>query len=251
MKRVASDKMKIIKSSPLKIIVVWLIFPIMLYTAATIIPSGLPTNTKQGLADLIVFLVAYFLNRLWFHQSINWFNADKIFDQFSTALPTIIFVAYSSAAMFFVKDMRFQMDVLIMTILVGLAEEFCFRGLLIPLFLKQFRGNAYYAVVGSSILFGLMHLINLKSISFGYVSIQVIFAISFGLLLGAIYVKTNNLLLVVALHMLKDLFPLLSPSTLREAAKMQFSMAALIICIVWLILTIIIARKQTKGLIIN
>ncbi|WP_334329060.1 CPBP family intramembrane glutamic endopeptidase [Companilactobacillus sp. HBUAS59699] len=243
--------MKIIKSLPLKIFAVWLIFPVMLYAAVWVIPTRLSSNIKQGLADLLVFLAAYFLNYLWFHQKIHWFNSDRLFDQFSTALPTIIFVAYSSFAMFFVRDMTFQFEIVLMTILVGLAEEFCFRGLLIPLFLKQFRGNAYKAVIGSSILFGLMHLINLKSISFGYVSIQVIFAISFGLLLGAIYVKTNNLLLVVALHMLKDVFPLLSPSTLREAAKMQFSMLSLIVCIVWLILTIVIARKQTKGLMIE
>lgn len=243
--------MKIIKSSPLKIFAVWLIFPVMLYAAAIVIPTKLSSNIKQGLADLLVFLVAYLLNYFWFHQKINWFNTDKIFDQFSTALPTIIFVGYTSLAMLYVKDMTFQFDILLMTILVGLAEEFCFRGLLIPLFLKQFKGNAYYAVIGSSILFGLMHLINLKSISFGYVSIQVIFAISFGLLLGAIYVKTNNLLLVVTLHMLKDLFPLLSPSTLREAAKMQFSMLSLIVCLIWLALTIVIARKQTKGLILE
>ncbi len=223
----------------------------MLYLSAVIIPSGLSANIKQGLADLIVFLVAYLFNHFWLHQRINWFNPSKILAQLSTALPTIIFVGYSSVAMFYVDDMSFKFDVILMSILVGLAEEFCFRGLLIPLFLRQFKGNAYRAVIGSSVLFGLMHLINLRSISFGYVSIQVIFAISFGLLLGAIYVKTNNLLLVVALHMLKDVFPLLSPSTLREAARMEFSVSALIVCIIWLILTVIIARKQTKGLIVN
>ena len=243
--------MKVLKSLNLKIFVVWIIFPIMLYVSSMVIPKGLNSNVRQGVADLVVFLAAYLLNKYWLHQQINWISSSQPMQQIMTALPTIIFVGYSSIAMFYVGDMSFKVEIVLMTILVGLAEEFCFRGLIVPLFLRRFHGNAYKAVIGSSILFGLMHLINLKSISFGYVSIQVIFAIAFGLLLGAIYVKTNNLALVVVLHMLKDVFPLLSPSTLREASKMQFSTASLIACLFLLGITIVIARYQVKGLTIE
>ncbi|APX71116.1 CPBP family intramembrane metalloprotease [Companilactobacillus allii] len=243
--------MKILKSNLLNIFIAWIIFPIMLFISSMVIPNGLNTNIRQGIADLIVFVASFMLNKYWLHQQIHWINFDKIEQQIMTALPTIIFVAYLSSAMFFVNDMSFKIEILIMTILVGLAEEFCFRGLMIPLFLRLFRGRAFQAVLGSSVLFGLMHLINLKSVSFGYVSIQVIFAISFGLLLGTIYVKTNNLSLVIVLHMLKDLFPLLSPSTLREASKMQFSIAALVACLFLLVIALFISGYQTKGLKIN
>lgn len=243
--------MKTLKSSPINIFIVWILFPIMLFISSIVIPNKLNTDIRQGIADLIVFVAGFILNKYWLHQEIHWINFDKIQQQFMTALPTIIFVAYSSSAMLFVNDLSFKMEILIMTILVGLAEEFYFRGLMIPLFLRFFKGSAYYAVIGSSVLFGLMHLMNLRSISVGYVSIQVIFAISFGLLLGTIYVKTNNLTLVVVLHMLKDLFPLLSPSTLREASKMQFSSATLIACLFLLVIALIISGYQTKGLKIN
>ena len=77
-----------------------------------------------------------------------------------------------------------------MILIVPIIEELFFRGLVLKNFQKIY--SPVYAILLSSILFGIYHL------SFDTLIIQIIL----GLLLGIIFYKTNSLIIVMLAHMI-------------------------------------------------
>ena len=92
---------------------------------------------------------------------------------------------------------------------IGLFEEAILRGVVLNRMLSKWgykKAGVYAAVLASSILFGLWHLINLVSCPWLIVStgIQVVYASFIGIYFAAIYLRTNNLWTVILLHSLFD-----------------------------------------------
>lgn len=109
----------------------------------------------------------------------------------------------------------FPLSLILMLFLAGFTEEFFFRGVMQTRLQRLFRSNAA-AVVVTSLLFGLYHLpyafLNPRWPSHG--NWPDAFAASFGqgvpmgLILGALYVRTkNNLVVCVVVHALINSFP--------------------------------------------
>ncbi len=96
-------------------------------------------------------------------------------------------------------------------LLIGVFEEFLFRGFVLNTFLAGMKHKGYRckmaAVSFSSVLFGLIHLINLtETPELVYSTItQVIYAAFIGFYLGVLYLRTKNIWVVVVYHMLIDL----------------------------------------------
>ncbi|KRN99254.1 CPBP family intramembrane glutamic endopeptidase [Companilactobacillus kimchiensis] len=239
--------MKVLKNNVTKIILASLIFPIVLIVVGLAVRKGSANSIWQALGDLLVFVIAYLLNWKYFRQRVYWFNGNKLASQLNTALPAIIIIVFLNSAMFAVPDFKVKLRVIVICLLVGLAEEYIFRGLLVSLFLKLLHNNILGAVIGSSIMFGLLHLINLRSLPIGYVSVQVIFAAALGILFGTIYIKTHNLSIVILLHALRDMFPMFSDKMMAQVSKMTFSIASLYVTVVFLVITLVIANTQLKN----
>ena len=93
--------------------------------------------------------------------------------------------------------------------MVGVAEEFIFRGVIAQTLLEHFgtsRAGVWKACLLSGVLFGAAHLTNiLSSAPFG-VLMQCVFAASLGTLFAAIYFRTGNLWVTVFLHGAMDIF---------------------------------------------
>ena len=117
---------------------------------------------------------------------------------------------------------------------------------MIGLFLKVTHNNAFGAVIGSSIMFGLIHTMNLGALPIGYVSAQVIFAAAIGILFGTIYIKTHNLGIVIALHALRDMFPMFSNKLVAQMSHTTVSMASLYVTVVFLVIALFIASVQLR-----
>ena len=83
------------------------------------------------------------------------------------------------------------------SLIVGLREEFLFRGLIQNLLSRRIGDRA--AILFTTFVFALWHVGVIPPLLFSYV--QVIVA---GLLLGTIYAKTRNLWFVVAIHTVYD-----------------------------------------------
>ncbi|AEE53151.1 CPBP family intramembrane glutamic endopeptidase [Haliscomenobacter hydrossis] len=88
---------------------------------------------------------------------------------------------------------------------VGLVEEFVFRGLVLPLFIKSFQTHKnalLLSVLCSSLLFGVVHFLNLFQQPDNLLGItsQVFFAISIGVFFGGLMLRTRNILVPAILH---------------------------------------------------
>jgi len=236
--------MKILKSNVTKIILASIIFPVVMILISLFVHNKNSTSVWQMLSDLLVFLVAFFLNNRYFKQKVSWFNPRDLGQQLYTAFPAIIIIAVLDSPMLQVPDFKVKLEVIVLCLFVGLAEEYIFRGILIDLFLKLFRNNVLGAVIGSSVMFGMIHLMNLRALPIGYVSAQVLFAIAIGILFGTIYVKTRNLSNVILLHALRDMFPMFSNKMVSEMSMTKFSIATIYVMLVFLVITLIVAYVQ-------
>lgn len=87
----------------------------------------------------------------------------------------------------------------------GLAEELCFRGLVLPLFVRSKRDKQYtlyVSVLLSAFLFGLLHYGNLIKDpgNFWGITSQVFMGFSVGVFLGALMLRTGNIIIVGICH---------------------------------------------------
>ena len=91
----------------------------------------------------------------------------------------------------FLSSNNLFMDVITIGILPGLGEELFFRGIIYR-YLRKF--NSKVAIIGSALIFGLIHM-NLT---------QGIFAFFAGILLATAYERTGSLLVPIMMHMLNN-----------------------------------------------
>ncbi|MEP0265264.1 CPBP family intramembrane glutamic endopeptidase [Dokdonia sp.] len=95
-------------------------------------------------------------------------------------------------------------------LMVGFAEEFIFRGLLLPLFIKKYQGHkkgVFLSIFFSALFFGLSHLINLSvNDNIPQVLAQVIFATFMGIFFATVLLKTNKLVPIAITHGLINFF---------------------------------------------
>ena len=89
---------------------------------------------------------------------------------------------------------------------IGFYEEIFMRGLLLQNLVKNYKNGVYKALVISSLIFGLAHLINIIHAPLFDTIVQVIYSITAGLLFGAVFIKSKNLLSLIILHSVFNLF---------------------------------------------
>lgn len=93
--------------------------------------------------------------------------------------------------------------VVVGTLLVGIGEETTYRGLVLNGLGE--RVSVTWAIVLSSILFGLLHVVNVIVSTGTATAVQVALTTCIGLLFGFVYVASGgNLVLVITLHWLYD-----------------------------------------------
>lgn len=136
-------------------------------------------------------------------------------------------------------------------LLVGIAEEVLFRGVITDCILEKYgmdRKGVVFAVVMSGLIFGLAHLSNMfyADINPVGVLIQAVQATSLGIFFGAVYMRTHNIFAVIFLHAAMD-FVSLSSSGLWGTGTVESSIGELgvlnlVSVIVYLIPAIFIMR---------
>ncbi|MDC1162496.1 type II CAAX endopeptidase family protein [Tenacibaculum sp.] len=89
--------------------------------------------------------------------------------------------------------------------IVGLTEELLFRGTILPLFISYFKsqkGVLYFSVIASSLIFGIIHYINIfkEPGNFGGITHQVFFALSIGVFFGGLMLRTKNITIPSLFH---------------------------------------------------
>lgn len=93
---------------------------------------------------------------------------------------------------------------------VGFIEEILFRGIILPLMLRRWGGTRrgiYLAVILSSSIFGLLHLINLVAGRRDLLSTlsQMVYGTFFGVYFAAVFLRNRSIWPVIFTHALFDL----------------------------------------------
>lgn len=140
---------------------------------------------------------------------------------------------------------------------VGFAEEFIFRGILQPVFIKKFIGQKnglFLGVLFPSLFFGLMHLFNLgNNENIPQVIGQVFYAIFIGFFFGVLVLKTNKLIPLAITHGLVNFFFSINqlPGIKRieeemSDASMSSALGPILIFLPLFIIALIVLRKIKK-----
>lgn len=142
-------------------------------------------------------------------------------------------------------------------ICIGIYEEFLCRGWLQNEFIERFgndRKGVIKSIVISSLIFGLMHLSNISAQSTFDTILQIINALSMGMLLGSIYYKSNNIWTVIVLHALWDFGILFTDhallmdcsytGTITLSSMIVSSLSIIIVSIYYICSSIIIMKSK-------
>lgn len=135
--------------------------------------------------------------------------------------------------------------------LVGVAEEFIFRGVIAQSLLERFgtgRAGVWKACLLSGLLFGAAHLTNLLSSAPFGVLMQCVFAASLGTLFAAIYFRTGNLWVTVFLHGAMDIASMLvgglyGTEDVAESIS-GYDASMMLSILIYLIPTLFLLRKR-------
>ncbi len=181
-------------------------------------------ETAELLRDVIVALAVLVLltlglawwSRLPIHRSnrLGWFGIVAL-------IPVLLMLAtFVASARSGFDDNALMVVVLIGTALVGIGEETVFRGIVLNSLARTM--SLPWAVVVSSVFFGLMHSTNVLLQPVGDTVSQVIVTSLIGLFLGWTYVLSGgNLVLVVVIHWLWDFSLIASDESLTAQAGLS------------------------------
>lgn len=90
----------------------------------------------------------------------------------------------------------------------ALLEEYGFRGVIFPKIMQVVKGSTYhklmFGVIGSGILFGLIHFQNIFYQPLFVTLQQVAGAIPFGILMAVLYARTSTILVPILFHFASD-----------------------------------------------
>lgn len=234
------------------------VWVIMLYfgTALLVAIHLIPVRFAGIAQDSVVLLGVWLFNHYLAHVPVSFWQWRHGWRQFKLMLPALVLVGLLfSANLPKLLALPFSNLVLLYfgyVVLIGLTEEYVFRGVLIPIIARTFPKNNLVVVVLSSVLFGGLHLINTSHISVTYVLPQVFFAMALGTLFASLYVSTNNLGLPILLHATTDLSLIVQlikhpTSTANLNVSSQVSVAIAIFYGVLFIIAVMIAARQTRG----
>lgn len=163
------------------------------------------TAYGQLLVDLGIFFIAWLLNHYLFQVHVYPFSTEKPVSQLLNFIPGIVMLGVTGKFM----PLGTAKNVLLASVtvlMIAIAEEYTFRGLLIPVLGKLLKDRTFLILLISSLGFGSIHFINLLNhFPFYLIFAQVMLAAATGMLYGALYIKTHNLLLPIILHVITDL----------------------------------------------
>jgi len=204
------------------------------YLASLFTDNTIYQNLGENFVGIIFVVVVVSKLNMW--SQIYWFSKEGLNKSYLFILP----VAYIFLN---VGDLypHSQYDLaagILSTVFTGFLEEILCRGLVIALlvhfYLKLEKDNVgLRAAIVSSLLFGLVHLVNVfeKPDSLGVIIGQVVYATFIGIGFAACYIKTRSILPLILIHIGINLMGFLtSTPNSPDAQSFVETIPAIIIC---------------------
>lgn len=210
-------------------------------------------------SELIFFLLLLIGNLIFFKVKTKFFS-KKLISAILIILPTIIFL--SGNLILAVKNLDKKNEslnqiliIILFVLVVGLTEEYGFRGLLLGKLLQAKNKNKFYlliSVILQGLAFGLTHSINIFHQSFSETITQLIYASAIGIIFGLVYIKTAFLTVTIIFHALIDgLAFIASPQSIVKANNTEiplqttyFMLGIFLSIIIYAIIIIFFSRSK-------
>lgn len=192
-------------------------------------------NKKNIVAGLIYSLPLFLFSFYFCCRAINWIFGEH-YSIYSPEIKTVFVMNLLSCFM------------------VGIYEELLFRGFLLNYLLsglEKTKGNYVYAIIVSSLIFGLSHIFIIffyEDILY-YQILTIVLAIPLGFFLAVIYLKTKSYILVAILHFLWNYTSFcdnqMSMNRFTVLSKYDFTNYQIPILIIMTIIAIIVLLRSS------
>ncbi len=201
------------------------------------VAGSVETGTVFGRLIIGVLLIIIF--RKYFHPG-------RSFSGIVYMVPALLFPLWN--IVYHVTSGMAQLksaDAIPMAILSGLApavfEEVIFRGIMIGK-LKESGKSKMVTLIISAVIFGLVHLTNIAGMQTAEVLVQTAYALVVGLVFGAVYIKSGDIISVIIAHALTDI----SSQIFLQAPSETPTHMIVVFCVV-LIITAVYALRLVMG----
>ncbi|MFT9097409.1 lysostaphin resistance A-like protein [Liquorilactobacillus sp.] len=215
--------------------------------------AGIESDNRVIVDDALLTLLVLLLNKKYLQLKLH-HQIDLSLNELLriNSLPIFFYCVY--IASWFVNLQNLSLMRIADTILLALAaavfEETFFRGILMNNILQHSprNPNSYLsAILVSSVLFGLTHMINLFGQSFSATLLQVINAFAIGVMLAAIYLRTGSLKWTILYHFMLDFTGILASGTVIIATPtLQKWVAVLVVDLLYISAGMILIRKSQE-----
>jgi len=126
--------------------------------------------------------------------------------------------------------------------IVAFVEETVFRGFVLKLLQKK---SVWFAIIGSSLLFSIPHILNaLSGKEIGQTIFQITYALVIGVILAMLLIKTGNIIPLILYHFLNNTFSSLSSTTISDSFSLAISIAVFSIGFVYMIFLYVSIRSS-------
>lgn len=179
--------------------------------------------SESIIEEVVVFALVYFLNRYWLKIEIYMKSDLSLRRQIKVNTFPLIWIILLLLALVFDfpkgKSLGEIVSIIVVALLVGIFEEYLFRGILLNGFLQRLHWrretNLFWAIVFSSLIFSGSHLMNLSHQSLTLTIMQVIMTFGFGLMQSATYLRTRSLVWPIMFHFMVDMQAMLRTSLMQ------------------------------------
>lgn len=194
-----------------KILASWAYFLLVIILIGPFIK---PLGMLYGLIvqELIVVIGTLLLNYYWIHQPLHFRTDVPAKTLWGVNTLSIIFAIIAIVSAISRNAGNVILISAVVGVCAGITEELVFRGVILPGTMTHFSGHRgmWYAVLITSALFGVSHMVNLARQPLEATLLQGVNAFAMGLFLAALYLRTRSLIFPMIFHGLNDFISTLS-----------------------------------------
>lgn len=188
----------------------------------------------QSLCEIGIVIIALIINHFYTKEQLLF----KHWNFFSYGLFDFFFIYYILGIISLHEQMHHIAGYLLLTIMIGIAEEISFRGVLLSSFIHNWRGKhpLLGSILISSLFFGITHAVNAFSQPLSNTIVQIVVAFSLGVILALMYLVSGNLIMPIIIHALIDFTSISLSNTTESQAGWQTAIPLLVLALIILII---------------